>query len=140
MLETQEQFDFLAELDAQAARDREMEELIRRARIEEKLEAWERTSMSDAWAGKMPAGTVILMEHRCSDPKTGKPQPEKTRYFRTVLGYHRAVSGMMPDLISEPDEDWPDVPEWQPDLDGVKKTYPHGGIYEDFWVRRCGDD
>lgn len=55
---------------------------------------------------------------------------------KAVELYHRAVSGMMPELISEPDEEWPDVPPWQPGLSGKKWIYPTGSYDLTFWVRK----
>lgn len=129
----QEQFDFLPEIDAQAER----EVMIRHNRIQEKLEAgWVRSHLREAWQNRMPAGTVVLVEKQKYDPATWRPVLDKTKYYRTVIGYHRAVSGILPELISEPDEEWPDVPPWQPGLSGKKWIYPTESYDLTFWVRK----
>lgn len=129
----QEQFDFLSEIDAQAER----EELVRHGRIQEKLEAaWVRSHLREAWQNRTPAGTVVLVEKQKYDPATWIPVLDKTKYYRTVIGYHRAVSGILPELISEPNEEWPDVPPWQSGLSGKKWIYPTESYDLTFWVRK----
>ena len=58
----------------------------------------------------LAVGDVVIVESKHYD-KTGRPQDSE--YFRTVVGEHRTVSGMMKHLTSEPDFTFPMIPPWQ---------------------------
>lgn len=118
------------------------EDLTRRMeRIREKLaEGWQEIDGAEFYRKTLPEGTVVLIEQRGRDVKTGRPMPEKNLYYRTVLGYHMTVTGNSPHLIWEADGEWTDVPPWQPfpegprwgKLAGKKWTYPDGPAH--WWV------
>lgn len=55
-------------------------------------------------------GDVVIVESKSFD-KTGRPADSE--YFRTVVGEHRTVSGMMKHLASEPDSTFLSIPPWQ---------------------------
>ena len=58
----------------------------------------------------LAVGDVVIVEMKHFD-KTGRPQDSE--YFRTVVGEHMTVSGMMKHLTSEPDSTFLRIPPWQ---------------------------
>ncbi len=55
-------------------------------------------------------GDVVIVESKHFD-RTGRPTDSE--YFRTVVGEHMTVSGMMKHLTSEPDATFLNIPLWQ---------------------------
>lgn len=55
-------------------------------------------------------GDVVILESKNFD-KTGRPT--ESEYYRTVVGEHSTVSGMMKHLTSEPDSTFLSIPPWQ---------------------------
>jgi hypothetical protein len=94
------------------------------AQIQAKLEAG--YSRLKNWGTDTEAGTVVI--YPLDKFETSGYQ---RHFYRCVVGYHRTVSGLMMHLISVPDEEWPDVPTWQPEKDGKRWTYP----MREMWVK-----
>ena len=56
-------------------------------------------------------GQEVIVEIRHWDYKTGAPV--ESDYYRTIVGHHRTVAGMMAHLVAEPTVEWPQIPPWQ---------------------------
>ena len=56
-------------------------------------------------------------------------------FYRAVLGYHRAVGGIVPHLVEQQTEEWPDVPPWA-EVAGHEGEPRDIGIYGDhlYWI------
>ncbi len=56
-------------------------------------------------------------------------------FYRTVLGYHRTVSGQEAHLVWEGTKEWPDEPPWQTGIDelaGKRWKYPNNA--DKHWI------
>lgn len=87
---------------------------------------------------KMPDGTEIIWERMHYDSGTRKhPKWEKlpSEWFRTRLGRHWTVSGIMKDLHIDPDLEYPDADPWCTDW-----TYAGNSTMCQMWVREKRDD
>ena len=70
----------------------------------------------------MPEGTEIIVEWPGWCPED---RIEKTRFYRTKLGFHRTVSGPEADLRWDPSDEFPDEPPWTTFYGSDQKyTYP----------------
>ena len=127
-----EQMDWLME----SAADGERAALIRRNKL---LDQYRPAYTADMYAFRIPEGTEIIVERASPDPKTGAPRPEKTKYYRTILGSHSAVSGKVPHLVWEASDEWPEEPPWQSFAYG-KWIYPDNGPLFRYWIRKSADE
>lgn len=59
----------------------------------------------------VPIGTVVILERKHFDYKTGRPV--ESSYYRTIMGEHHTVGGMLRTLHREPNWEWPEIPPWQ---------------------------
>ena len=59
---------------------------------------------------RLPNGTEVLCRQLHWDKDS---KPTTPTYYRTILGRHMTVSGMMEDLRPEPNADFPETPPWQ---------------------------
>ena len=55
-------------------------------------------------------GDEVIVKQLHYDYDTGRPT--EPTYYRTIVDQHRTVSGMMFDLVSEPNIYWPMIPPW----------------------------
>ena len=58
----------------------------------------------------LAVGDVVIVESKHYD-KTGRPADSD--YYRTIVGEHMTVSGMMKHLTSDPDSTLLSIPPWQ---------------------------
>lgn len=100
-----EQLDMKAEVDRfiLERERREKEEMIRR--LDEK---YTRLDQRAADKAELPAGLVVII---------GQDVFRNGRYtmhfYRAVLGYHRTCNrSIVPHLVEQQTEEWPDVPPW----------------------------
>lgn len=113
------QIDILDEVDEFTIRQEKAE----KDRIIRKLaEGYEEIKL-DNYRTDKPEGLVVILSQDLF-----RNEHMTTHFYRTVLGYHRAVRGMMMHLVADPDEEWPDVVPWagvagRPDY--KKWVYPH---------------
>lgn len=100
----------------------DMVDRINEQRMQEKLEGWTHPTF------KEPAGLVVICRQNLI-----RDNKNEHHYFRSVLGYHNTVSGMMAHLISVPNEEWPDVPPWGTWYRSNQRwIYPHGSMMQFF--------
>jgi len=78
-------------------------------------------------------GDVVILESKHYYYKTGKPADSD--YFRTVVGEHPTVSGMMKHLVSEPDATFLSIPPWQ-----MGWIYAGNGEYNQMWRAKDGTE
>lgn len=122
-----EQFDLFSEIDAQ----QERKAIILENRLRERY----RLVQSDELYGfRVPLGTEVIVKRTFNNPKTFRPQPEKTIYYRTILGKHSTVSGDMPHLVWERNDEFPAEPPWQSYKYG-KWIYPDSCCGFTFWIK-----
>ena len=108
MKETQEQISILGDIDQR----NKMAERMRLAEIREKLKT-EYMSVKDKFHCNMdnlPDGLVVIAEQTRYET-----DGQRQAFYRCVIGHHRTVSGLMAHIISQPDEEWAEVPKWQYD-------------------------
>lgn len=80
---------------------------------------------------KLEEGTVLIIRQELY-----RNNHYTAHFYRTVLGYHRTVSGMEAHLVWEGSEEWPDEPPWQTGIDDRKDKrwkYPNG--MEKHWMK-----
>ena len=70
-----------------------------------RIEDYEPVSISD-----LHVGDEIIMERKRFDYKKGFPI--ESVYYRTIVGRHKTVGGMMFDLTNEPNLEFPDFAPW----------------------------
>jgi len=70
-------------------------------------------------------GDVVIVESKHYE-KTGRPTDSE--YYRTVVGEHMTVSGMMKHLTAEPDATFLNIPPWQ-----MGWTYAGNYAYMQMW-------
>lgn len=58
----------------------------------------------------LAVGDVVIVESKHYD-KTGRPADSD--YYRTIVGEHMTVSGVMKHLTSDPDSTFLSIPPWQ---------------------------
>lgn len=69
------------------------------------------------------AGRVIIVRQELY-----RNEHYTAHFYRTVLGYHRTVSGQEAHLVWEGTKEWPDEPPWQTGIDelaGKRWKYPN---------------
>ena len=54
-----------------------------------------------------PEGTVVIIGQNLF--RNGN---YKLHFYRAVIGYHKAVSGIIAHFVEQQTEEWPDVPPW----------------------------
>lgn len=104
--------------------------LIRRNRL---YDTHRQVTAGDLRWLKVPLGTEVIVERVRTDPETWKERPEKSSYYRTILGQHNTVSGPTAHLTWEESDEWPEEPPWQP-INGTKWIYPDSGTMFRYWV------
>ena len=87
----------------QIARDRREDEAAR-ARMDEK---YSRMDYRKLHSQGYPEGTVVIIGQNLF--RNGN---YKMHFYRAVLGYHKAVGGIMEHFVEQQTEEWPDVPPW----------------------------
>lgn len=78
-------------------------------------------------------GMVVIYETKHYDPKNG--HPVASDYYRTIVGHHRAASGDLFHLTSEPNFEWPAIPVWY-----GRWIYASNGGAGQMWVKEDGDE
>ena len=87
-------------------------------------EGWERVSNSD-----LRVGDEIVLERKHFDYKKGNPLD--STYYRTIVGEHKTVSGMMFHLVNEPNVEFPEIAPWY-----GRWVYAGNGLTEQMWRRK----
>ena len=119
MKKRRDQMDVMDEVDEHIIRQEKAE---KERTLRKLAEEYEEIQLDD-YKTDQPEGLVVILSQDLF-----RKEHMTTHFYRTVLGYHRAVGGMMMHLVADPDEEWPDIVPWagvtgRPDY--KKWTYPH---------------
>ena len=88
-------------------------------------EGWEAVGVSD-----LNIGDEIILECRHYEYKTG--YPIESTYYRTIVGEHRTVSGMMKHIANEPTYEFPNIAPWN-----GRWIYAGNSATEQMWRRKA---
>lgn len=72
-------------------------------------------------------GEEVIVEQKHFEYKRGYPL--KSTFYRAIVGHHMTCAGIMADLESEPDFNFPEIPPWQ------GKIYAENSGVIQLWVR-----
>ena len=73
-------------------------------------------------------GDIVIYERKHFDYKKGFPL--ESTFYRTIVGEHKTVSGMMFHLVNEPNLEFPQIAPWQ-----GRWTYAENGEIWQMWSK-----
>ena len=59
----------------------------------------------------LPDGTEVIVETKHWESKRGFPL--EPTFNRAIIGHHMTCAGIMADMVSEPNFEFPEIPKWQ---------------------------